>query len=201
MQLKIGITGGIGSGKTTVCKVFELLGIPVFYADIAAKEVMHTDEELKKGIISAFGLQSFSAGGILNRKHLADIVFYDKKALETLNALVHPAVFRAFDSWALNHVAAPYVLKEAALLFESDSYKMCTHSILVKSPEQLKISRVIQRDHITEAEVRLRMLRQFSDAEKEQLANYIILNDEMLPVIPQVLHLHEQFLSMNPIPA
>lgn len=198
-MLKIGITGGIGSGKTTVCKVFELLGIPVFYADAAAKEVMHTDDELRKGIISAFGVESFSKAGLLNRKYIADIVFHDKKALETLNALVHPAVFRAFDTWLLSQVDAPYVLKEAALLFESGSYKMCTHSILVKAPEALKISRVMQRDRITEKEVRLRMLRQFSDAEKEQLADFTILNDENTLLIPQVLKLHEHFLSMNTI--
>ena len=199
MQLKIGITGGIGSGKTTVCQVFELLGIPVFYADAAAKEVMHTDEELKQGIISSFGLKSFSDGGILNRKYLSDIVFYDKKALETLNALVHPAVFRAFDNWVGKFPQAPYVMKEAALLFESDSYKMCTHSILVKAPEALKISRVMHRDHITEAEVRLRMARQFSDEAKESLADFIIMNDEHEMVIPQVIKLHEHFISLQPI--
>ena len=200
-MIKIGITGGIGSGKTTVCKLFELLGIPVFYADTAAKEVMHTDYELKNGIVSAFGLESFSETGVLNRKYIADIVFYDEKALETLNALVHPAVFRAFDKWLLNQINAPYVLKEAALLFESGSYRMCTHSILVKAPEALKISRVMHRDRITEKEVRLRMLRQFSDEEKDKLADFTILNDENTLLIPQVLQLHENFLSMNPIPA
>ncbi|NEU08072.1 dephospho-CoA kinase [Flavihumibacter sp. R14] len=199
MQLKIGITGGIGSGKTTVCKVFELLGVPVFYADAAAKEVMHTDEELMRGIIGAFGALSFSNDGILNRKYLADIVFSDDKALEMLNALVHPAVFRSFDKWLLKHKQYPYVLKEAALLFESGSYKMCTHSILVKAPERLKIGRVMERDNITEAEVRARMVRQYSDEEKEALADYSILNDERLLLIPQVLKLHELFISMNPI--
>ena len=198
-MLKIGITGGIGSGKSTVCKIFELLGIPVFYADTAAKEVMHTDEELKKGVISTFGVESFSEAGILNRKYIADIVFYDEKALETLNALVHPAVFRAFDKWLLSQRNAPYVLKEAALLFESGSYKMCTHSILVKAPEHLKITRVMQRDNITESEVRLRMIRQLPDAEKEKLSDFTIINDENIPLIPQVLELHEHFLSMNPI--
>ena len=198
-MLKIGVTGGIGSGKTIVCEIFELFGIPVFYADAVAKEVMITDDELKKGIIGAFGLQAFSQTGILNRKYIADIVFYDKKALELLNALVHPAVFRAFDSWVLKHSDAPYVLKEAALLFESGSYKMCTHTILVKAPEPLKISRVMKRDGITEAEVRLRMARQLNDSEKEKLADYIILNDEKLLLIPQVLELHEQFIAMNPI--
>lgn len=198
-MLKIGITGGIGSGKTTVCAIFELLGIPVFYADAVAKEVMHTDDELKKDIIAAFGVESFSDGGLLNRKFIADIVFYDQKALETLNALVHPAVFRAFDSWVLKHQSAPYIIKEAALLFESGSDKMCTHTILVKAPEDLKISRVVSRDKITEEEVRLRMSRQLTDAEKEPLANFSVLNDERSLVIPQVLKLHEYFISLQPI--
>lgn len=201
MRLRIGITGGIGSGKTTVCEIFELLGIPVFYADAAAKEVMHTDQQLKNEIIDAFGLRSFSDDGILNRKYIADIVFHDLRALEKLNALVHPAVFRAFDNWLVKHKNAPYVLKEAALLFESESYKMCTHSILVKAPEELKISRVMQRDQITEAEVRLRMSRQFSDTEKEVLADFSIINDERQMLIPQVLKLHELFISMNPVSA
>ena len=200
-MLKIGITGGIGSGKTTVCKIFELLGIPVFYADPVAKEVMHTDDELKQGIISTFGIESFSEKGVLNRKFIADIVFYDEKALESLNALVHPAVFRAFDKWLLSHRNAPYVMKEAALLFESGSYKMCTHSILVTAPEKIKVRRVMQRDGITEDEVRLRMLRQFSDEEKEKLSDFTIVNDENTLLIPQVLKLHEHFLSMNPISA
>ena len=199
MQLKVGITGGIGSGKTTVCRIFELLGVPVFYADAAAKEVMHTDDELMNGIIGAFGVKAFSDGGILNRKYIAGLVFNDKKALEMLNALVHPAVFRAFDTWLLKYKERPYVLKEAALLFESGSYKMCTHSILVKAPEELKIKRVMERDHITEADVRLRMARQYSDQEKEKLADHIILNDEKLLLIPQVLQLHELFISMNPV--
>jgi dephospho-CoA kinase len=199
MQLKIGITGGIGSGKTTVCKVFELLGTPVFYADAAAKEVMHTDAELMNGIIQAFGVKAFSDEGILNRKYIADLVFNDKKALEMLNALVHPAVFRAFDTWLLKYKDRPYVLKEAALLFESGSYKMCTHSILVKAPEELKIKRVMERDQISESQVRLRMARQFSDQEKEEMADHVILNDEKVLLIPQVLRLHESFISMNPV--
>ena len=198
-MLIIGITGGIGSGKTTVCQIFELLGIPVFYADAAAKEVMHSDDQLKQDLISTFGKTAFSDTGLLTRTYMASLVFHDQKALESLNALVHPAVFRAFDRWLIKQVKAPYVLKEAALLFESDSYKMCTHSILVEAPDHLKIARVMQRDGITEAEVRLRMARQFSDAEKEKLADYLIYNDERQLLIPQVLKLHEQFLQMTPI--
>lgn len=200
-MLIVGITGGIGSGKTTVCQIFELLGIPVFYADAEAKEVMHTDEVLKKELINTFGPDSFFETGLLNRKHIANLVFHDWKALESLNALVHPAVFRAFDRWLLKQTKAPYVLKEAALLFESGSFKMCTHSILVEAPDYVKIARVMQRDGITEAEVRLRMARQYSDAEKEKLADYLIFNDEQQLLIPQVLNLHEQFIAMAPITA
>ena len=197
-MLKIGITGGIGSGKTTVCRVFELLGIPVFYADAAAKEVMHTDEKLKQDIISAFGIQSYLSDGSLDRKHIANIVFKDEKELQTLNVLVHPAVFRAFDSWAIKQ-KAPYIIKEAALLFESGFNKMCDYSILVKAPELIKISRVMQRDSISEVDLRLRMARQFSDDEKEKLVDFMIYNDEKQLLIPQILALNERFISMNPI--
>ena len=197
-MLKIGITGGIGSGKTTVCRIFELLGIPIFYADAQAKLVMHTDEKLRVGIIQAFGFRSYLPDGSLDRKHIADIVFKDQRELSALNALVHPAVFRAFDLWALGQTA-PYVVKEAALLFESGSDKMCDYAILIKTPDRIKIARVIERDHITEADIRLRMARQWSDKEKEKLADYIILNNEKLLLIPQVLALHERFVSLNPI--
>ena len=197
-MLKIGITGGIGSGKTTVCRIFELLGIPIFYADAQAKLVMHTDEKLRVGIIHAFGFRSYLPDGSLNRKHIADIVFKDEGKLSALNALVHPAVLRAFDHWALKQTA-PYVVKEAALLFESGSDKMCDYTILIKTPDRIKIARVMERDNITEADVRLRMARQWTDEEKEKLADYILLNDEKLLLIPQVLALHERFVSLNPI--
>ncbi|MEJ7693968.1 dephospho-CoA kinase, partial [Daejeonella sp.] len=177
-MMKIGITGGIGSGKTTVCKVFEVLGIPVFYADNAAKSIMHTDVLLRQDIIAGFGQESYFENGGLNKKHISSIVFSDKKQLTKLNALVHPAVFRAFDIWVDEQKHAQYVLKEAALLFESDSYKMCDQSILVKSPEELRIERIIQRDNTSADEVRLRMNRQFSDEKKEKLADHIIVNDE-----------------------
>ncbi len=195
--MKIGITGGIGSGKTTVCRVFEVLGIPVFYADNAAKSLMHTDALLREDIINGFGDESYFENGELNRKHISSIVFKDNEQLEKLNALVHPAVFRAFDIWAGEQKHAPYVLKEAALLFESESYKMCDQSILVKSPENLRIERIIQRDNTTADEVRLRMDRQFSDEKKEKLADHVIINDEKMLLIPQILNLHQYFLSLS----
>ena len=197
LTMKVGITGGIGSGKTTVCKVFQVLGIPVFYADDAAKSIMHTDAVLREDIIKSFGKDSYEKNGELNRKHISAIVFKDKEQLAKLNALVHPAVFRAFDVWARSQEQVPYVIKEAALLFESNAYEMCDLSILVKSPEVLKINRIIARDHITADDVRLRMERQFSDEQKEKLADHIIINDEQMLLIPQILALHQHFINLS----
>lgn len=195
--MKIGITGGIGSGKSTVCRIFEVLGIPVFYADNAAKSLMYTDVLLREAIIKGFGKVSYSPSGELNRKHISSIVFNNEEQLSKLNALVHPAVFKAFNTWVGEQEHAPYVIKEAALLFESDSYKMCDQSVLVKSPEVLKINRIVDRDHITPEEVKLRMNRQLPDEQKKMLANHIITNDENALLIPQVLSLHAYFLSLT----
>lgn len=193
-MLKIGITGNIGGGKTTVSKIFEVLGIPVFYADDAAKKVMVEDPILIDALKKTFGTESYF-NGTLNRKHIASIVFNDETQLVKLNSLVHPAVFRAFDNWvAKQH--APYVIKEAALLFESTSYKMCDYSVMVTAPLELRITRVMQRDGFTRAEVESRNARQFSEEKKIQLANYVILNDDTELVIPQVLELHKKFSSL-----
>jgi dephospho-CoA kinase len=196
-MLKVGITGNIGSGKTTVSKIFELLGIPVFYADDAAKSIMVTDELLIAGVKLAFGAAAYFNDGSLNRKHIAGIVFNDEQQLAKLNALVHPAVFRAFDNWAKQIKNAPYIIKEAALLFESTSYKMCDKSILVTAPLETRIKRVMQRDGITREEIISRNSRQFTQEEKTHLADFIIKNDDMELVIPQVLALHQEFLSLS----
>lgn len=197
MMLKIGITGGIGSGKTTVCRIFELLGVPVFYADDVAKQVMTADEILVEGIREAFGAASYSETGALNRKHLADLVFNDSAELEKLNALVHPAVFRAFDQWAASVAGAPYLLKEAALMFESGSYKMCDYNVLVSAPEDLRIRRVTRRNGISPEAVRQRMDKQFSEEKKRTMADFMITNDERSMLIPQVLQLHQHFLNLS----
>ena len=196
MMYKVGITGGIGSGKTTVCKVFEVLGIPVFYADTVAKTIMVEDQQLIEGIKSTFGMDSYFKDGTLNNKHIADIVFQNQTALEKLNALVHPAVFRAFDEWEKGiSSAVPYTLKEAALLFESGSYKMCDTTILVTAPLTLKLKRVIHRDGVSEEQVRARMDKQMSDEEKQKMANHFIVNDEKQSIIDQVMELHQVFLQ------
>lgn len=195
-MLKIGITGNIGSGKTTVSKIFEILDIPVFYADDAAKKVMVEDPILKDSLKAAFGTAAYFADGTLNRKHIALIVFNDEAQLSKLNALVHPAVFRAFDSWVAQIKQAPYVIKEAALLFESSSYKMCDQSVMVTAPLELRIKRVMQRDGLTRAEVESRNAKQFSEEKKIKLADHVIHNDDTKLVIPQVLELHNRFLAL-----
>jgi len=196
-MLKIGITGNIGSGKTTVSKIFEVLGIPVFYADDEAKKVMIADEILIDAIKQTFGQESYFEDGSLNRKHIADIVFNNEVELQKLNAITHPAVFRAFDNWVLQFKNVPYVLKEAALLFESSSYQMCNKTIIVSAPLDLRVQRVMQRDGFTKAEVLSRDARQFSEEKKTRLSDYVIENDNQQLVIPQVLKLHEVFLSLS----
>ncbi len=196
-MLKVGVTGGIGSGKTTVCKVFELLGIPVFYADDVAKSIMHTDQVLKTDILNTFGESAYTKEGTLNRSYISSLVFNNKLELEKLNSLVHPAVFRAFDNWLLEQKDAPYVIKEAALLYESDSYKMCDESILVIAPTETKISRVKVRDGFSDEDVKLRMNRQFSDEIKIKFADHILNNDETELLIPKIIQLHQQFLTIR----
>ena len=197
-MLKIGITGGIGSGKTTVCRIFETLGIPVFYADTVAKQIMVTDPILVAGVKAAFGPESYGDTGILNNKHIAGIVFNNAAQLEKLNALVHPAVFRAFDAWVLEVPEnTPYILKEAALLFESESYKMCDQTVLVIAPKETRMERVMQRDGASAEQVQARMDKQMSDEEKTTMADYLIHNNETDSLIAQVLKLHEQFLNVS----
>ena len=193
-MIKIGITGGIGSGKSTVCRVFETLGVPVFYADAVAKSIMVTDTELILGIKEAFGTESYDTSGRLNNKHIAGIVFNNSQELENLNALVHPAVFRAFDQW-IDMVPGnvPYILKEAALLFESGSYQLCDKSVLVTCPLETRIKRVMERDGATEEHVKARIDKQMSDDDKLKMADFLIKNDENQSIILQVMSLHDQF--------
>lgn len=158
---------------------------------------MVTDRELIAGVKAAFGDSSYFEDGALNRKHIAAIVFNDKEQLARLNAMVHPATFRAFDEWVNAIKDVPYVLKEAALLFESDSYKMCDYSIMVQAPFQLRLKRVMERDSLSRAEVESRESKQFSEEKKAALADYIIINDDVQLLIPQVLELHQKFLSLG----
>lgn len=195
-MLKIGLTGNIGSGKTTVSKIFEVLGIPVFYADDAARWVMVNDQQLIGELKAEFGAESYFEDGTLNRKHIASIVFDNEVALAKLNSIVHPATFRAFDTWLANVIDAAYVVKEAALMFESDSYKYCDYTIMVQAPLEVRIRRVMQRDALSREEIEKREANQIPQEKKAQLADYIIKNDDSQLLIPQVLELHKHFKSL-----
>lgn len=191
MQI-IGITGGIGSGKSTVARIFGLLGIPVYSADDAAKEIMVKDQLLIEQIKDHFGAEAYLPDGSLNRKFISDIVFSDKSQLEKLNSIVHPATIRDSEAWAQRQ-KSPYVIKEAALMFETESFHHVDKVIGVYAPESLRILRVMKRDGVSRNEVLARMHKQIDDRIKMKLSDHVIYNDEQQMVIPQVLALHRLF--------
>lgn len=188
----VGITGGIGSGKTTVCQIFESLGVPVYYADSRAKQLMAHNTALKAKIVQAFGEKAYS-NGELNRAYLAKEVFGSKEKLSVLNGLVHPAVADDFDEWLEENKQADYVLKEAAILFESGAYHNVDVTVLVIAPTDLRIERVVARDGTTREDVLQRMNNQWTQERKAKLADHIINNDGSQLIIPQVLELHKRF--------
>lgn len=193
-MLKAGITGGIGSGKTTVCKIFETLGIPVYYADDRAKWLMTHDPELVEAISNTFGKDAYLPEGQLNRAYLAKVVFGDDEKLAQLNALVHPAVFRDGYQWHSSQINVPYTLREAALLFESGSYRAIDKMIVVTAPLPVRVKRVMERDQVTEAAVMARIEKQWPEEEKVKRADFVIFNDGDRLLIPQVLEIHRSLL-------
>ena len=196
--LQIGITGGIGSGKTLICKIFHSLGSPIYDADSRAKILMTTDGILVEQIKKEFGMLSYNEDGSLNRKYLGQIAFDQKLKLEKLNQLVHPRVAKDYEEWVITHQHFPYVIKEAALLFESGSYKGLDKIVVVSASEQIRMKRVLQRDtHRTEKDVENIFGNQLPENEKLKRADFVIINDETRLVIPQVLELHERFSSLN----
>ncbi|HEY3405841.1 MAG TPA: dephospho-CoA kinase [Ohtaekwangia sp.] len=195
--LQIGITGGIGSGKSLVCRIFACLGIPVYDADSHAKGIMTTDGILISQIKKEFGDLSYLGDGTLNRKHLSEVVFNDSRRLELLNKLVHPRVGYHYEQWVKEHKDYPYVMKEAALLLEAGSYKSLDKIIVVYAPLDLRIERVLKRDkHRVREQVEAIIKKQMPEEKKAEHADAIIRNDEQSLIIPQVLELHHRFLSM-----
>ena len=189
--LWIGITGGIGSGKSTVCRIFQLLGIPVYASDDRAKWLMAHDPSLKSGICSAFGNDSYLADGAVNRAYLAEKVFSDPEKVKQINALVHPAVGRDFKTWAENQ-HSPYLLKEAALLFETGANKELDKVINVSSPLKIRVARTLMRDpHRDEAQINHIIDQQMPDEEKNELADFVVKNTDTKLLIPQVLAIHK----------
>ncbi len=193
-MINVGITGGIGSGKSFVSSIFRTMGIPFYDADREAKFLMNHDPDLRKGLINSFGVEVYQPDGSLDRKWLAKQVFGNSAKLNLLNSIVHPIVIRHSEQWAERQSAA-YSLKEAALLIESGSYRSLDCLILVRAPEALRIERVMRRDNVSRAEVIDRISKQMGEEEKQKFADFTILNDGVSPLLPQILYIHQQILD------
>ncbi|MBW6483722.1 MAG: dephospho-CoA kinase [Vicingaceae bacterium] len=191
-MLTIGLTGGIGSGKSTVAQIFETLGIPVFNSDIEAKKLLLFNDEVKKLVKAKF--ESAFENNQLNKTKLAQLVFNDKTALNQLNQIIHPAVKKIFLHWVEANKTAPFVIKEAAILIETELHKELDKLILVTAPTSLRIQRVIARDGITEQEVFERINNQLSDEKKIPFADFVIQNDDETLVIPQVMKIYDSLM-------
>lgn len=194
MTLKVGITGGIGTGKSFVSKIFKTMGIPFYDADLEAKLIMVKDNNIRSALVKAFGPETYFEDGSLNRVYLSKQVFDNSQRLEMLNNIVHPAVIRAGVDWS-NAQNGPYSLKEAALLYESGSYKKLDYTILVTAPEELRIARVMKRDKVSREEVLNRIQKQMPEEEKLKFADFVIHNDEQQPLLPQIINIHHTLLK------
>ncbi len=196
---RVGITGGIGAGKTTVCRIFESLNIPVYYADERAKELMTYDEEVVNQIKLLLGTQAYCDDGSLNKPEISRIIFRDPALRKQLNAIVHPAVGRDvgrwFDQWEKNE-QVPYALEEAALLIESGSWKTLNHLIVVTCPLEVRIERVMQRDHLPREAVEARLASQLTDEERMAHADFVIHNDGQVSLVKQVYNIHNQLTRL-----
>jgi dephospho-CoA kinase len=195
MVLRVGLTGGIGSGKSTVAQIFEVLGIPVYYADISAKKLMNEDAELRLAITTIFGKQAY-VNNILDRKYISSIVFSNPARLELLNSIVHPATKKDGEAW-MQQQASPYAIHEAALIFEAKVSERLDQVIGVSSPKELRIKRAMERDKVSRDEVLKRMDQQLDEDLKMSNCDFVLINDEQQLLIPQVLDLHEKLIALS----
>jgi dephospho-CoA kinase len=193
-MLRIGLTGGIGSGKSTVAAIFSVLGVPVYYADLAARRLMMNDPEIRAKIIDAFGPESYDNGSP-NRTWIAENVLRDQTSTARLNAIVHPATKADARAWMALQ-SGSYALKEAALIFESGGERELDLVIGVSAPTDLRIDRVVRRDGLSREAIRQRMARQMDESEKMSRCQFVITNDDRVALIPQVLEIHKQLLLL-----
>ncbi len=194
-MLKVGLTGGIGSGKTIVCNVFKQLGIPVYHADIYAKLLADCDEEIKSNLIALLGTDIYYEDR-LDRKKLSHIIFNDSSVRQKVNSIVHPKVRQHFKKWISNNGNSKYIIQEAAILFESGSYNFFDKIITVTAPEELRINRIIERDGSTGDKIINIMRSQMSDDDKIKKSHYVIVNDNKKLIVPQILKIHKKLLSL-----
>jgi dephospho-CoA kinase len=198
MPIKVGITGGIGSGKSTVCKVFKLLGVPVFDADIAAKQLQNINQKIKKGLISLFGEDIYTYEDIVDRKKLAAIIFNDDLMLSRVNELIHPVVHEEFEKW-LKKQNSIYIVHEAAILFESGFYKMMDFNIMVSASEEQRIERIMKRDGINREIIMQRMQKQWDEGKKQKLADFVIHNDNKNLIVPEIIKIDKNLKEYGKI--
>lgn len=195
-MIKVAVTGNIGSGKTSICRVFEVLGIPVFYADKEARK-LYSDPDILNAIAQELGPEVFTSDHQLDTRALASVIFNNMNALQFINQLIHPRVFEMFDHWCLNQIHAPYCLQEAALIFESGSYEKFSRIIVVHAPEELLIQRVVKRDNIAPGQARDRLNNQMGQSEKISRADYALLNDNTQLLIPQILSIDHELRKLS----
>jgi dephospho-CoA kinase len=195
-HLRIGITGGMGAGKSTVCKIFGQLDVPIYDADSRAKWLMSNDKYLRKAITDNFGWDSFTRKDELNREYLGKVVFNNEEQLKILNSIVHPAVMKDYEIWTLDHKDKPYSIKEAALLFESESYKSLHKVIVVTSPIETRIGRTMKRDHVKREDILKRIQNQRTDRERMSMADWVIYNDGVHSLIEQTMEIHHTILRI-----
>ena len=191
-MIKVGITGGIGSGKSTICNFFALLGIPVFNADLEAKRIMNESALIRSKMMMNFGKDIYLPNQTIDRKKLAGMIFNSPSLLQKVNFIIHPEVRNYFFEWS-NRQNSPYVVHEAAILFESGFYEMMDYTILITAPEQLRIDRVMKRDGNSAEEIKDRMSKQWTDDEKMKLADITIINDNRELVLPRLIELDKKF--------
>jgi dephospho-CoA kinase len=189
----IGITGGIGSGKSLVCKIFEQLDVPVFYADAEAKNIINFDPHVRKALTLALGEEIYTSEGLIDKQKISMLIFNSAEKRKIVESIVHPTVLQRFGYWAAHRSDSPYVIKEAALIFESGLTAGLDHIVVVDAPEKLRINRVMERDHVSSEYVKGVILAQLDANEKRKLADFVIVNDGVQMLIPQVLALHNIF--------
>ncbi|MCF8370638.1 MAG: dephospho-CoA kinase [Bacteroidales bacterium] len=194
-MIKVGITGGIGSGKSLVCEIFKCLGVPVFNSDMESKNLLSTNEGVKKGLIHSFGAQIYSSNGEIDKAVFASIIFSDEDNLRLANSIIHPAVASRFHDWCEEQERSKYVLKEAAILFESGAYKQLDLVIAILAHEAIRIERIKKRDNSSEIEIRKRIDKQWPDEKINSMADFVIQNSGNKLLIPQVLEIHKKLIN------
>ena len=195
-MLKVGLTGGIGSGKTTVCDVFKHLGIPVYHADIHARILSDMDDEIRKALSGLFGEDIYTGTG-LNRKKLSEMIFVNRNLLQKVNDIIHPKVLEHFSKWINDHLEINYIIHEAAILFESGMNPLFDKTITVSAPEDIRINRIMTREGVTENYVKNIIKNQWPESKKRNISDYIIINDQKRMILPQILKIHDELTFLT----